>query len=285
MKTPLILTLAGAAALAAGLAGAQTYSTYPSSTYGSPYGYANSAVRVVRCESNDSRRTFCAVDTRGGVELYRQLSRRDCVRGRNWQAGGNGITVTDGCRAEFVLGAGYDGRYPYNGSYPTTRNGTYNGIYSTDRYGRPIYDNVYGTSDVGYTTDQYGRRIYDARSRSYNGMYTTDRYGRRIYVPQAYPQDRPYYPVDDRYSRNGDPYAYGPGYDPGPYASSGYAETIQCVSSAYGRTYCGDRNVHYSLGNGAPPNCVEGRTFGRDAYGTWVSGGCNLLLVPTGYEH
>jgi hypothetical protein len=161
MKTTLIRATAGAAALAAGLAGAQTYSTYPA------YGYSNTASGLVRCESNDSRRTLCRADTRGGVQIYRQLSRKDCVRGRNWQVVREGILVDDGCRADFALGAAYG-----------TTSGGYMG---TDRYGRPIYSGAYGNG--GYTTDRYGNRVYVGTTGGYsNGGYTADRYGNRVYV-------------------------------------------------------------------------------------------------------
>jgi len=127
MNRPILWTAAATAALAAGLASAQTYSTYPGYGY-----YDTSQPRVVRCESINSRRNFCRVDTRGGVQVYRQLSSKDCVRGRTWRATADGIAVTGGCRAEFVVNTGYDNRYQ-----------TYNGAYTTDRYGRRIYDDRY----------------------------------------------------------------------------------------------------------------------------------------------
>jgi hypothetical protein len=293
MKAPLISTVAGMAALAAGLAGAQTYS-YPTIGYGTPYGYASNQMRVVRCESVDSRRTFCGVDTRGGVQVYRQLSRQDCIRGRNWQASSNGITVTNGCRAEFVLGSGYGSSY-------SSYNGTSSGYYTTDRYGRRIYVPASGMSNGGYTTDRYGRRIYDDRygtyNGTYNGGYTTDRYGRRIYT-QSYPYPQETYdPGQETYYRNRDAGPYGtvptygttptygtPTYGTTPYPTTGYEEVIQCRSSVSGRTYCGDRTRTYNVRYSSNAYCVEGRTYGRDSYGTWVSGGCNLVLEPGGYE-
>ena len=63
----------------------------------------------IRCESRDSRTSYCNVDTRGGVRLVRQISDRRCVRGSNWGVNERGIWVTGGCRAEFELGM--DSRY------------------------------------------------------------------------------------------------------------------------------------------------------------------------------
>jgi hypothetical protein len=57
----------------------------------------------VRCESNDGRRAFCRADTRGGVQLFRQLSDTDCVRNQTWGWDRDGIWVSGGCRADFEL--------------------------------------------------------------------------------------------------------------------------------------------------------------------------------------
>ena len=65
---------------------------------------------MVRCESDNGRWNQCAVDTRGGVELVRQLSRSACVRGQSWGVDRGGIWVSGGCRAEFqVASRGYGG--------------------------------------------------------------------------------------------------------------------------------------------------------------------------------
>lgn len=67
-------------------------------------GYADSVV----CESIDSRYARCAADTRGGVELIRQLSRGVCVAGRTWGYDNGFIWVDRGCRGEFQTGgSGY----------------------------------------------------------------------------------------------------------------------------------------------------------------------------------
>lgn len=64
---------------------------------GSPYGGG----RLFRCESNDGRTRECAVNTRAGVQLVRQLSSAACIQGRTWGYGRTGIWVSQGCRAEF----------------------------------------------------------------------------------------------------------------------------------------------------------------------------------------
>ncbi len=90
---------------------------YGNNGYGSN-GYGNN--QVVRCESNDGRNRTCPMDTRGGVQLVRQLSNTACIEGRNWGANRGGVWVTDGCRAEFRSSGGYgnDGYYGNdNGGY------------------------------------------------------------------------------------------------------------------------------------------------------------------------
>lgn len=60
----------------------------------------------VRCESHDGRSNRCRADTRGGVEVVRQLSHSPCIRGQNWGWTEHGIWVSGGCRAEFRTAAG-----------------------------------------------------------------------------------------------------------------------------------------------------------------------------------
>ncbi|MES2859154.1 MAG: DUF3011 domain-containing protein [Pseudomonadota bacterium] len=87
---------------------------FTSAGRGNAYGYGNGNAygngghggsygggRVFRCESNDGRTRECAVNTRAGVQLVRQLSKAACIQGRTWGYGGNGIWVSQGCRAEF----------------------------------------------------------------------------------------------------------------------------------------------------------------------------------------
>lgn len=77
---------------------------YPPGT-GAPYPYGAYGAGV-RCESNDGRTRYCPADVRGGVRLTRQLSRTDCIQGRNWGYDNRGIWVSGGCRAEFITGTG-----------------------------------------------------------------------------------------------------------------------------------------------------------------------------------
>lgn len=57
----------------------------------------------VKCESPGHKERYCRIDTRRGVELYRQLSEARCRYGSTWGYDKKGIWVDRGCRAEFVI--------------------------------------------------------------------------------------------------------------------------------------------------------------------------------------
>ena len=58
-----------------------------------------------RCESNDSRYNFCAVDLGGGgrATLLRQTSNAACIEGRTWGWNRAGVWIQGGCRGEFTI--------------------------------------------------------------------------------------------------------------------------------------------------------------------------------------
>lgn len=67
------------------------------------------AQQTITCSSRDYERTYCNVNTSGGVRLVRQLSDADCVSGRTWGTDRRGLWVSRGCRAQFSVGR-YDNR-------------------------------------------------------------------------------------------------------------------------------------------------------------------------------
>lgn len=71
--------------------------------YGDDYGPGYGGPRTFRCESRSGRVEHCAVSTRGGVRLVRQLSRGPCVQGSTWGYDRGGVWVAQGCRAEFEV--------------------------------------------------------------------------------------------------------------------------------------------------------------------------------------
>lgn len=66
---------------------------------------AGVGAQTLRCESGDGRGRHCAVDTHGGVNLVRQLSRTACIEGRNWGYDVRGVWVEGGCRADLEAGS------------------------------------------------------------------------------------------------------------------------------------------------------------------------------------
>jgi hypothetical protein len=98
---------------------------------------------VVYCASDDMRRNWCSIDTRGGVRLVRQRSGSPCIQGRTWGYNRNGIWVDRGCRADFETNVSYSGN-----DYYYERDPYYRRDRSRDRY--------YGRNRGGYYGDRGG---------------------------------------------------------------------------------------------------------------------------------
>jgi hypothetical protein len=61
----------------------------------------NTNTATVTCSSNNGSRVHCNMDTRGGVQMVRQLSGSPCREGATWGSDSQGVWVSRGCRAEF----------------------------------------------------------------------------------------------------------------------------------------------------------------------------------------
>ena len=57
--------------------------------------------REVTCESTGQQQVSCDLNTRGNVEIVRQLSRTRCEEGKNWGLARHSVWVNSGCRAVF----------------------------------------------------------------------------------------------------------------------------------------------------------------------------------------
>jgi hypothetical protein len=309
-----------AATLTAGAASAQQLPYATATANGNGYGYANPyrQAQVVRCESTNSRPAFCQVDARGQVRLVRQLSRTQCVQGRNWSANERGIRVTDGCRGDFQVTRAYGRGYGNPGEAG---------------YGRDRDDGRYAGRDDGSMrcASANGGRTYcgDAQSRQAMSLrrdpdciegrnWGRDQRGTWVSGNCSLQFDRGAYGRDERlrdlgqddgdyreegdYRRDDDGYrndGYGnDGYGNDPYGNDGYgnddyrndgslrfSQVIDCRSRSQGRTYCGDRDRQYVLSGMRSADCRLGETYGRDANGTWVAGNCNAQLgLSPGYD-
>lgn len=219
--------------------------------------------QVVRCESTDGRTRQCNADTRGGVQMLRQLSKTQCVEGRNWGYGRDGIWVTQGCRAEF---AAYAGGWNDNGYGNRYGNG-----YGNDGYGNGGAQIVRCESNDGrYRTCGVpsGGRVILSRQLSRTACIegrTWGSTGNGIWVNQGCRADFQVLP-----GRN---WGNGRGNDNGRY---GRSQTIHCASEKNHEKLCGARiyrgvrlERQYSKSQ-----CTEGYSWGWDRRGVWVSHGC-----------
>lgn len=121
--------------------------------------------RQVTCESLNSRRVSCQMETQDGVQIERQYSQTPC-RGK-WGFGRGYVWVEDGCRARFSSLGGRDNRNDDNERYNNRRyprdndNARYNGRRdSGDDYENinQIYRDV-----LDRDVDRRGYRVYSDR--------------------------------------------------------------------------------------------------------------------------
>jgi hypothetical protein len=198
------------------------------------------------CASDDGKRRWCPMDTRGGVQLYKQRSGSPCLFGQTWGFDARGVWVDRGCRADFV--SGYT-----PGPGPGGPGGNWPG------WGNNY--NVYCASDDGRRNrcpvdTSRGVRLVRQRSGSpcnYGSTWGYDRSG--IWV--------------DRGCRADFEIAQA-GWQPAP------AQTIYCASNNMQRNYCradtsrGARIIRQR----SVADCIYQRTWGYDRGGIWVDRGC-----------
>ena len=257
--------VAAVATLAMGQASAQSYSN---SGYAYGNGYGNGQQRTVRCESIRSRRTFCRVNTMGSARIARQLSQRSCIQGRNWSYNSGGIWVSNGCRADFVVGRRTAYRQPYVNSNAVVDHQHY-----SDSSGRLVHceSTASGRTYCGDSHNRYsmsGNRDPDCIQGQTWGQDE-----RGVWVSGDCNADfssSPYDNPEAGHTHHVD--------------SSG--RLIHCQATADGRTYCGDHDTRYVMSGTRDPDCIEGQTWGRDDRGTWVSGDCNAdFSIDQNYDH
>jgi hypothetical protein len=258
MKRNLTWLAASVAALCAGAAGAQT--SYPPQP---GYGYGNDdatgQARTVRCESRDSRLARCRIDGAGDVRITRQLSRQQCIQGRNWDYTRNEIRVSGGCRAEFLVAPrndyGYDDRRGRNDGY---RNGQGQVVRCDSRsQGRTYCGDGYGQyTMIGYRNANCveGRTF----GQDQRGLWVAGNCNAQFRRIQGNDHNR---------------YGRGEG------RQDEYATTVRCFSNSSGRSYCGDADARYTLRDTSNRYCVEGRTWGTDQRGLWVTNPCQGEFV------
>lgn len=202
--------------------------------------------QVIRCESADNRYRECRIDTRGGVRIVRQLSKTRCEEGRNWGQGRNGVWVDRGCRAEFAVGRG-------NGNGGWSSNGQRIRCESADNRTRTCA--IAARGDV--------RLVRQLSKAPCTEGYSWGRDRNGVWVSRGC---RAEFEVGGR----------GTGWNNGNGHNGGYGQTFRCESEQDRIRVCGvngrgDVQLVRQLSS-AP--CIQGRTWGRDARGVWVTAGC-----------
>lgn len=218
---------------------------------------------VVRCESTKGRTTQCPVDTRYGLRLARQLSDSACIEGRTWGTNRGGVWVSGGCRADFAMGDGRYGNDYGNGYGNGYGQGGGSRFVCESRDGRQNYCAVNGGGRV-----RVYRQISDSRCDE-GRTWGQDRRGvwvsggcRAEFVTTGY---------------GGGWNGQGGNWNGG----NGYGQTFRCESNDGRQNFCnvdtrGGVRLVRRLSDSA---CIEGRTWGANRSGVWVSQGCRAEFV------
>lgn len=200
---------------------------------------------VIRCESNDKRTRECSTGGRGGVRLVRQLSDAPCVEGRSWGQSRNGVWVSNGCRAEFVVtGQGYPGS------------------------GRPGQGGGGGI----VRCESRDNRTQRCAASTRGGVRLVRRLSDSSCVEgRSWGYDR-----SGIWVSNGCRAEFQTGAGGGSWGGGASAQTVRCESNDKRTRRCDvpvRRSVQLSR-QLSDTRCVQGRNWGWDARGIWVSGGC-----------
>lgn len=203
--------------------------------------------QAVTCESNDGRYRHCAMDTRGGVQLVRQVSRQQCIQGRNWGTDRNGVWVNGGCRAQFVAQAG--GRHPA----PVQQGRSVRCESTNGRYRECAMDT---RGQVQLVRQISSAQCIQGRSwgQTRNGVWVNNGCRAEFAVGTG----------------------PGRGHGFGRGLGSGAQQMVHCASDRGRQQFCQanirrDVRLHRQVSQAA---CIEGRSWGWDRRGIWVSDGC-----------
>ncbi len=218
--------------------------------------------KSLRCESQDGRRASCPADLSAYALLdVRQLSRTNCIDGQNWSWDDRGVTVDQGCRADFVFARRTDQQLA-GGAAPRTMN-------CASRDGR--------RADCPMDLSGYTMRSFRQVSRSAcesgrtfgvtEGGVWADQ-GCRVEI------------IFDYVGNRGRGYATSTAISSLPAVQSqpvgSVPTTVRCESVDNARNYCDAAfavraRVQQQLSRST---CTEGVSWGLDRRGLWVDRGC-----------
>jgi hypothetical protein len=203
------------------------------------------AQNTIRCESDYNRRKVCTFSGWGRPALSRQLSKTACIEGRTWgRDGRNGVWVSDGCRAEFIIAReGYNDR----GSE----------VVVCRSYGRRTRCDANTRSGVQLSRQISNASCVEGRSWGYddNGIWVDHGCGAEFVVGNSRGNRRD----ENDHQRN----------------------IIVCESINNTRHNCSaDTRYGVELSRQLSKNdCVLNRTWGYDSRGIWVTNGCRGEFV------
>jgi hypothetical protein len=215
---------------------------------------------TVSCNSDDEKRHYCALDTRGGIRLQNQRSGSPCTEGYSWGYDEQGVWVDHGCRADFAL-VGRDDDYG-DRDYGNRRYRQAQIISCNSDDEKRHYCPAEIRGGVRLQSQQSGSPCKEGYSWGYDD--------RGIWVDHGC---RAIFAVGGRRGgyRNGDD-----GDDEYGNRRYGSPQTISCNSDDEKRHYCAaDTRGSVRLQNqrsGSP--CTEGYSWGYEDQGVWVDHGC-----------
>ena len=216
------------------------------------FGYGYQQGRTITCSSDDGKRHYCNIDTRGGIQLTRQISGTACVPGRSWGYDMQGVWVDRGCRAEFTANAYSQGNA--SGQSVTC---------SSDDGGRH-HCNMNTGGGVQLTRQISGTPCVQGQTWGYDNQ--------GVWVDRG---------CRAEFTANG--YGQGSGYGQG----QGQGQTISCSSDDGKRHYCGGPlrgRVQLARQISGTP-CVEGQTWGHSRQGIWVDRGCRAEFTVNSFTY
>jgi len=204
--------------------------------------YVTDSGRVVHCIATESGRTYCgAAHVRYGIVGEPPTA---CVEGRTWGFDDRGVWVTGGCVADFRP---IVADQPVERSTYVTPSGNLVHCVATASgrtyCGRPHERYVIAGQPDAACVEGSTWGVDD------RGVWVTGGCNADFTVAEDRPATRVY--------------------------QADNARVVHCVSTETGRTYCGTEHTRYVIRGASNPACVEGRTWGVDDRGVWVTSGCN----------
>jgi len=191
------------------------------------------------CESQDNRRAFCSADTRGGVDLRRQLGQVPCLG--HWGYDSDGVWVDKGCRAEF--------RVQPVGSVAVAQTGT---VVCSSKNNRRSFCSADTRNGVALQRELSDGACIGSWGYDEDGIWVDNGCRAEFRTTKVTPSPTPL---------------------PGP------GSVVTCESQGNQRTYCqADTRTGVKLQRQLSSSACVGH-WGYDAGGIWVDSGCRAELL------